>query len=61
MKEILRIVLQKLVLVSVGLVCIGTAVPFLLAIVESLVNDPRQHGSSILKTYVKKLVSGGLV
>lgn len=61
MKELVRVIVQKLVLVTVGVVCIGTVVPFILAIVESLAFAPTASETSILKTYVQKLFSKGIV
>jgi hypothetical protein len=61
MKDLLRVILQKAVLVSVGLACIGTVVPFMLAIIESLAFAPTFSDDSLIKTYVKKLFSKGVV
>jgi hypothetical protein len=61
MKKIVRLVLQKLVLGTVGLACMLTVVPFFLAIIESLAFAKTQSEKSILKTYVAKLFSKEIV
>jgi hypothetical protein len=60
-KELVRVIVQKVLLVLVGLACVGTVVPFMLAIVESLAFAPTVSEPSILKTFVKKLFSKGVV
>lgn len=60
-KDLVRVLLQKLILVLVGVVSVLTVAPFILAIVESLAFAPTVSEQSILKTYVRNLFSKGIV